>query len=130
MVVPKLADRVRDILDGNESDGEFPIGIDSGEREIISVSASELNSTMNGEKLIYFVNGSRREFIVEVFDIATCVRCRTVGKGHTQYEFGGDFAVMVVLDSQLGIELIGIAFNDFRMVIDIGIDIFRGERMF
>ena len=82
MVVPKLVDRVRDSLDGNESDGEFPIGIDSCEREIIGVSASKLDSAMNGENLIYFVNGSRREFIVEVLDIATCVRCCTVGKGH------------------------------------------------
>ena len=39
-------------------------------------------------------------------------------------------AVTVVLDRQLGIELIGIVFNDFRIIIDIGIDIFRGKRMF
>lgn len=130
MAVPALVDRIRDILDGNEPDGEFPIGIDTGKRKIICVSASELDSTMNGENLIYFVNGLRREFIVEVLDNVICVRCRAVGKGHAQYEFGGDFAVMVVLDSQLGIELIGIVFNDFGIIIDIGIDIFRGERMF
>ena len=82
-------------------------------------------------KLFDFDDGSRGKLIGKVFDIGACVRFGTAGDSQAQNELWGDLTVSKVFGTQLGVEYLGIAFDDFRVVdIDIAIDIFRGERMF
>lgn len=57
MLGADFIDRICHVLDGDETDGELAIGIDSGEREIIRFSA--IKSHLGHAELIDFVNGSR-----------------------------------------------------------------------
>ena len=81
MLGAEFVDRIRYILNGDETDGELAIGIDSGKRIFIRITTARLQ--FRHAEIRKLNKGSRLELLIEIFNISSSLRCRTKSDSRT-----------------------------------------------
>lgn len=126
MLGAEFVDCVRYILNGDETDGELAIGIDSGKRIFVRITTARLQ--FRHAEIRKLNKGSRLELLIEIFNISSSLRCRTKSDSRTEYELRRNLAAAVILGSQLRIEDSSIVLDYFAASgIGIAVDVFGCE---